>query len=349
MVSFSRIVCGLAEVMHNLTIAGPIGRNEKLKRGVTSIVNGIQVLEDRLPTWVNFISDKTLSIPVGKCVASEYENFMAILNFLGQTKRFGMHTTTLTYPGLGHKLPHSIVSLATICLSRSKVLPWVSACNLKVLEDLLHETIPTTSTYNDLVTSVFYSQSPSAASSSSLKAFKMGMQTQASALRIHNFLILEASLWACALRCVEHTEREGKLIFSHSSRDAEGLRTELIGLVDDAERRCFGVGSGFTGEQKLVEPHLSPKNGSFILTRVQCSSGTEGINGDLDRKWEWEEFVGCWVRKRDLSSSATKTKRNALKVVRQLFFAKYGRAHRRKIPQGLDEAARLWGGFSAPQ
>jgi len=87
------------------------------------------------------------------------------------------------------------------------------------------------------------------------------LKVYAGCLRANNLPLLEASLWACALRFVETST---DLLGTCGSLSEVSLyREELMSLVEEAERRCFGSSAC------LQAAHLG---------------------------WEWEESMGCWLQ-----------------------------------------------------
>ncbi|GLB37257.1 hypothetical protein LshimejAT787_0403080 [Lyophyllum shimeji] len=106
------------------------------------------------------------------------------------------------------------------------------------------------------------------------------MESLAATLRAAGLLHLEVSLWECALRHIELPTHERTLAASNSIADIQSYRRRLIGLVDDAEDRCYG--------RPVIN---SPRSG--------LSSGA----------WEWEPFVGCWIPKTEAPASVRKKRR----------------------------------------
>ncbi|KAJ7188479.1 hypothetical protein C8R46DRAFT_1054828 [Mycena filopes] len=146
----------------------------------------------------------------------------------------------------------SIIEFLEQC-RRSGPLAATVACwathSLTLLPD--GEIHPTVMTYSYLVERSFGLEQISLGK---LPDIKVTLRAYASCLRAKGLLLLEASLWTY-------------LPVPCGSRQAVALyREELMDLVDDAERRCFG-------------------------RELQGSSPYQALRP----RWKWEESLGCWA------------------------------------------------------
>ncbi|KAJ7647504.1 hypothetical protein FB45DRAFT_893610 [Roridomyces roridus] len=112
---------------------------------------------------------------------------------------------------------------------------------------LLEDVSPTVTTYDLLIKASFGIERELDS--------KAILQAYSARLRAENLLLLESSMWACALRFVDTS-----MDVDCCKKDMRLYREELMDLVEDAERRCFGSG------------------------RQGCPDA-----------WRWEEIAGCWV------------------------------------------------------
>jgi hypothetical protein len=200
-------------------------------------------LADQLNRWLNYSS----SFP-------PFQDMAFVLDFLEQCHQSGVHQNT------SESLAATVACWATHYLS--VVTPSVDthASIYRLLKDIS----PTVTMYNLLVEQSFGIKQTTAVK---LQDSRVILRGYARCLRAKGLLLLEASLWACALRFVEtSTDLLGPC---GSRKEVRQYRGELMDLVDDAERRCFGSGVRSVGS--------SP-----------CQFG-----------WEWEETMRCWVQ-RDL-------------------------------------------------
>ncbi|KAJ7782868.1 hypothetical protein B0H16DRAFT_1494687 [Mycena metata] len=179
------------------------------------------------------------------------EHWPWIFEFLEQCRQSGVHRN------IADPLAATVACWATHYLSITA--PADDTC----LHQLLKEISPTVTMYNHLIEKSFGIRQTTPPK---LEEIRDILQAYACCLRAKGLLLLEASLWACALR---FTETSKDLLGPCVSREKIArYREELMDLVDDAERRCFGrLGS-------------SP-----------CQA--------LRPRWEWEKSLGCWAE-RDL-------------------------------------------------
>ncbi|KAK0213022.1 hypothetical protein DFS33DRAFT_90051 [Desarmillaria ectypa] len=152
---------------------------------------------------------------------------------------------------------------AVACVG-TQLLPKCKNSHRHPLLAYLRKVVPLPSTYGVLVERIFVS-------SANFRHTKAQLQEYSTALRAHNLCQLHASILSCIL-C--HVDR---LLGSPCIEKAEAMayQQELIELVDDAEKRCFGTED--SGDSQFV----------------------------------WEPIVGCWIRSScDLPPPRKRLKRN---------------------------------------
>ncbi|KAG2355336.1 hypothetical protein BDR07DRAFT_1426489 [Suillus spraguei] len=137
-----------------------------------------------------------------------------------------------------------------------------------ILLDLLREVSPIPGTFTRLVEHIYRG---------SAQDFMISLQQFSSALQTHKLLQLDASLWACALRVFESTPKG-------TSKEIQRFKLLLIEGVDEAERRLFGAGL----------PDSSP---AVRLPGQSKKRSRDTHHRRPSGEWEWEEMVGCWIRK----------------------------------------------------
>lgn len=210
-------------------------------------------LVDQLNKWLNYSS----SLPPSQD---------STLEFLDQCRLSGVHRNT------SEPLAATVVCWATHCL------PTATPSAAPSLHRLLKDISPTVPMYNLLVEKSFgVNQMPPV----KLEDSRAILQVYAECLRANNLLLLEASLWACALR---FTETSSDLLGACALRSEINLyREELIVLVDDAERRCFQAPeSGWEWEEWMgcwVQRDLPPaKKAKHRHELQQSASGRHGCD-----------------------------------------------------------------------
>ena len=244
-------------------------------------------LEGRLVAWIQTASRYAFNASGKTLIDSEAERCSIVLRFLSEAQEVGLHRQSSIETRDESYLPHALVTLATLCLSRTASLLSVLSYEVEILVNILRQAIPTTRLYDNLIASALGRISRNA-SHSQVQDLRHILQKHASSLRAHRLFQLEASLWACALRYVEDLDEERAAFLHANHRQLENLRGELMVWVEEAERRCFGF----------------EKNGVLPL-----SSQSDDPDGqDSEPEWVWEEFVGCWVRKTQISPTATRVK-----------------------------------------
>ncbi len=235
-------------------------------------------------------------------------------------------------------LSNAIICLSTTCLS-SPLHASIPEYDKRELLALLHDSRPNGDTYNTLVALAFPGSSHSSDELSGIRMLPPALYSAMSILHAHaTFLrkkqcfLLEASLWSNALSCLEtlcpefndhhRTADHGLDLPPNTPKsrnvyadELENLRVEIIGLVDTAERRCFG-------DEKA--------SGVSFSCTPRKRQGVHGKEGE----WRWEEMIGCWILKTPATAPAQKVrKRQPQGEDEEQAFVK-----RKRIGQGQDGA-----------
>lgn len=224
----------------------------------------IVAIRHRLHDWMNRLFTVTASTSAALADESRHLDIDCIVMLLDRCRSYGMHTLRLgTSPQSSQEeLPDAITILATH-LHVTHSLADYDSCLLH----LLREVSPIPTTFTRLVEHMHRG---------SAQEFMASLRQFSSALQIHKLLQLDASLWACALRVFENTPKG-------TSKEIQKFKLLLIDGVDEAELRLFGAGP----------PDSSPA--------VRLPGQSKRSRGAHHRKpsgeWEWEEMVGCWIRK----------------------------------------------------
>ena len=182
-------------------------------------------------------------------------------------------------------LQGSIVCLATYWLSS----PFILNSQKDRIVKKLKEITPRSSTYVTLATKSL--------AKSSLSFGQNKLRSFAMTLRLQDLLRLESSLWACALRHIECLASEHPFGSSNGMDEIRAYRDRLIELVDDAEQRCFGVGS------------RSPETGQSSSGHAEVNNATVSTVSGSSCEWQWEATIGCWVRRDNGHRSQRKKRR----------------------------------------
>lgn len=230
-------------------------------------------LHNQLYKWVTLVVNQfPFATNSGVVLHLTAEDSDAILGFL-----ITCLTSSLAFKAIHNgdtslgDLQGAIISLTTHWLTGP--FPSVYPSDLAFVVDRLGVVTPQTSTYDTLMQGLF-----------SDLDFHNGLQALfgiAEALKSHKLLCLEASMWSCALRHIELPENERHFITIHSADSFNQYRHQLIDIVEDAERRCFG--------QSVLSLTLTPnKNRKRTGTVV---SGEASVN----HGWKWEAMVGSWI------------------------------------------------------
>ncbi|KAJ7287355.1 hypothetical protein C8J57DRAFT_1495810 [Mycena rebaudengoi] len=203
-------------------------------------------LADHLNSWLSY----SISF-----YPSNSLNWPSIFEFLERCREHRLHRNA-------DSLAATVVCWATHCLSAPMDFPGHGA--RRCIVSLLNDVSPTVSTYSLLVEQGLGTNQTSVAK---LSHCMDALRGHASSLRAEKLLLLEASLWACALRCVEGAT--SLLGHRNTQKEVQDCKEELMRAVEEAESRCFGS-----------QP-------SSVESMDSCR--TPGP------RWKWEEIPGCWV------------------------------------------------------
>lgn len=219
----------------------------------------------RLHDWMNRLFAVTASSSATLTDESCRPNIDSIIMLLDRCRSYGMHTMRLdaSPQPSQDELPDAITVLAAH-LHFKYSLEDYDLCLL----DLLREVSPIPATFTRLVQHMYRG---------SAQDFMTSLQKSSLALQTHKLLQLDASLWACALRVFESAPKG-------TSKEIQRFKLLLIEAVDEAERRLFGTGL----------PDSSPA----VRLPGQSKKRSRGAHHRRPSgEWEWEEMVGCWIRK----------------------------------------------------
>lgn len=265
--SFVHVAAGLVDtISHNAGGAYAMGGKGKSRESA-----GVDKMRDRLNKWLACMHD-------GEWRNLEYcsevpADMYTVTEFLRQARWSELHILRTKMGCTISEIPDSIICLTTYCLAM--IAPQSSnKADYRDLIELLSETKPITSTFDDLVRSVLNDEDDFLSLPQGWHEDVMRkLHLYSAPLRSNLLLKLEASLWACALRYVECNYFLG---LSYRE-EADVLKKQLIEAVDEAEMRCFG--SKALGQTPAVQAY----------------------NRDLGQspggEWEWEEMVGGWIRR----------------------------------------------------
>ncbi|KAG1851662.1 hypothetical protein F4604DRAFT_1592334 [Suillus subluteus] len=255
--SFVTLLDSLAETIHD---HHPVRSGKGKEKETLDIV----AIRHRLHDWMNRLFAVTAS--TSAALADEYRrpDVDFIIMLLNRCRSYGMHTLRLgaSPQASQDELPDAITILATH-LHITCSLADYDPCLL----DLLREVSPIPTTFTRLVEHMYRG---------SAQDFMTSLQQSSSTLQTRKLLQLDASLWACALRVFESTPKG-------TSQEIQRFKLLLIDGVDDAERRLFGAGP----PDSSPAVRLPGQNKRSRSTHHRRPSG----------EWEWEEMVGCWIRK----------------------------------------------------
>ena len=225
----------------------------------------------RLREWLDIVCDHCITAENSGESSSETSD--AVYAFLELSLSSGLHHNVCTVEDAD--IPHvdlqgAIVCLATYCLL-SFFIPNLRADSIA---NRLREITPRSSTFATLITKTF--------ATLSLDRGQSKLQSIAVILRLHDLPLLEASMWACALRQTELSTPKSLFGSGNGITEIRQYRDRLIDLVDEAEHRCFGV------DALLPDPRHKP---SGYAKGDALGSTTSHLNC----KWEWEAMLRCWV------------------------------------------------------
>ncbi|KAG0704659.1 hypothetical protein DFH29DRAFT_801421, partial [Suillus ampliporus] len=255
--SFITLLDSLVETVHNYRPVCPSGKGKEKESPE------IVVIYDRLHDWMNRLF-AVISGASGALTDSRCPDIDSIVMLLSRCRSYGMHTLRLgaSPEPSQDALPDAITILATHLYVTYSLADYDSH-----LLHLLREVSPIPTTFAPLVEHMHRS---------SAQDFISSLQQSSSTLQNHNLFRLDASLWACALRVFESTPKG-------TSKEMQRIKFLLIDGVDEAERRLFGAGP----------PNSSPA----VRLPGQSNRSRHAHHRRPSGEWEWEEMVGCWIRK----------------------------------------------------
>ncbi|KAH7920928.1 hypothetical protein BV22DRAFT_1020341 [Leucogyrophana mollusca] len=262
--SFVPMVNGLADAIAAIERGQLKGKAKNTQTVDTS------ALKQQLADWINILIDHMFD-ENGKTQDTTYTQYLDIDTSVALLERCcaaKWHVMRIGPTGSDTGLSDVLTTLATCLFLTYRGTPE----KIHLIENLLKETRPNTTTFAKLVACMIPTQlgiSPR----ESAERFMIQLQAYSSVLRHAGLRSLEASLWACALRHFETTIDTNQV-------GMETYRQMLTEGVDDAERRCFGSDMPDGSPSQLTQSQLRSH-------RRQRPSG----------EWEWEEMVGCWIRK----------------------------------------------------
>lgn len=275
-VSFVHIVTGLACALRNKAGADTLKR----VKGTTRNTLNNTIERDRLNKWVVAMLNHLWSNEDVSCLdvlprtAEQLNELQGIIEFLGQARMHGLHLVRAESDMAESKLPGSIVCLAVCCLAAIS-LDFGHA--VRDLVNLLSESTPITTTFDGLVALIFSDGDVTRSRQHWNLDVMRQLRKQAALLRSHSLLKLEASLWACALRYMERDNCSRWAVRD----ELDEMKRQIIDAVDEAEKRCFG---------SAVTDSCTSKPSKRYHEEERHLGG----------EWEWEEMVGCWIRRSPL-------------------------------------------------
>ncbi|KAF8836428.1 hypothetical protein BDN67DRAFT_332895 [Paxillus ammoniavirescens] len=269
--SFISIIHALVQNFWNVSGTSPDASPQD--RGNAHVV----LLKDQLFEWMTSLfdiiflqHDPTLGSP-----KNPLSNVCAVIDVLDDCRAAQLHCFRVSPAGSQFDLPDIITVLATHIYVTSET----SLDNADRLLDILGGAGPVPTTFNKLMTYLCQPQMAQTFESFSGN-FLSEIQVYSSALRSQKLFGLDASLWACALR---HFETSITSSQPGNSTLVSKYRRQLIDTVDAAERKCFGGGT-------LDSSPSVPVSAQSQRTKRMHRKRPSG-------HWEWEEMVGCWIRK----------------------------------------------------
>lgn len=216
------------------------------------------VLRDHLRDWMNRLFVVTAGASAILADRSCCPSIDSIILLLHRCRSYGLHTLRLS--ASSQPLQDALPDAITTLAAHLHVID-------PRLLHLLREVSPIPTTFSQLVEHMHQNTA---------QVFMTSLQQFSSALQIHNLLQLDASLWACALRVFESAPKG-------TSKETERIKLLLIDAVDEAERRLFGAGPSDSSPAVRLPGQNKRSRGAHY----RRPSG----------EWEWEEMVGCWIRK----------------------------------------------------
>lgn len=250
-----------------------VGRSTKRKRKERPCED--ISLRARLSKWIDIASEHIFQLTEPTFDGSEIESFSAVIKLFGciRAQKMHIHVPKDNVSMTDDKLQDAILCLATNCMFAPRSL---SDPFLPFLLGFLEETRPTASTFSSMVAQIFEHAIRPIPSIARFEDCKRALEKKAAVLKSHGLLRLEAAVWQCAPRHIDLLEKE-RLVFVNVGYKVavRRYRLELIDRADEVSRVCF---------ESVTGPEI------------------------LEKEWEWEEMVGCWVRKTALSGPPIKKK-----------------------------------------
>ncbi|KAG1812631.1 uncharacterized protein BJ212DRAFT_1483232 [Suillus subaureus] len=255
--SFVTLLDSLVETIH---YHYPVRSGKGKEKETLDIV----AIRCRLHDWMSRLFAVTASTSAALADESRCPDINSIILLLHRCRNYGMHTLRLgaSPQPSQDELPDAITILATHLHITCSLADYDSS-----LLDLLRDVSPIPTTLTRLIEHMYRG---------SAQDFMTSLQQSSSALQTHKLLQLDASLWACALRVFESTPKG-------TSKEIQRFKFLLIDGVDEAERRLFGTGL----------PDSSPA----VRLPGQSKRSRSAHHRRPSGEWEWEEMVGCWIRK----------------------------------------------------
>ncbi|KAH7915233.1 hypothetical protein BJ138DRAFT_1055388 [Hygrophoropsis aurantiaca] len=260
--SFVSIVDGLAEAI------AIVERRQSKGKGRISETYDVTNSKQRLSEWLGKLLDQLMS---GNDVTSSKSQILcrdidSITLLLDRCHAAGWQ---ITNPNEASDLSDVIMAIATYIFAG----PYGPSTQTPCLKGLLKDSYPNTTTFTKLVARTLSARSE-VFSQHSTEELVTRLHDYSSVLQREGLHSLDASLWACTLRFFETT------VDTKEDPVLEFYRHILIDGVEAAERRCFGPGRA----------DISPLQSTLRKSNTHQRQRPSG-------EWEWEEMVGCWIRK----------------------------------------------------
>ncbi|KIK81245.1 hypothetical protein PAXRUDRAFT_832985 [Paxillus rubicundulus Ve08.2h10] len=269
--SFISIIQALVQNFWNISGSSPDASPQE--RGNAHVL----LLRDRLFEWVSSLFDMLFfqNDPTLRSSQNTLPNVCAIIDVLDDCRAAQLHSSRVLPAGSQFDLPNIITALTT----HIYVISETSLHNADRLLAVLDGASPVPATFNKLMTYLCRLQIAQTFESFS-GSFLSEVQVYSSALRSQKLLGLDASLWACALH---HFETFIASSQTGNTALVSKYKRQLMDIVDAVERKCFGGG---TLDSSPSVPVSARSQRAKRMHRRRPSG-----------HWEWEEMVGCWIRK----------------------------------------------------
>ncbi|KIJ67593.1 hypothetical protein HYDPIDRAFT_166133 [Hydnomerulius pinastri MD-312] len=265
--SFISIAGALAKSFWDITGSSPGADPED--GGNTHVI----LLRDHLSEWITSVFDALVVLLETPLSTGSEVRTCAVVDILDNCRLSQLHAIRGPPNSSQIDLPDIITVLAT----RLYITLDASSINASRLVAILEGATPIPATFTKLIQCLYQ---PTMSLGASVETLLSQLALYSSALRSQKLFRLDASLWACALR---HFETAIATSQHGNSALVTKYKGRLMDAVDAAERRCFG------GDM----PDSSPS--------VPLTAHSKRVKGMHRRKpsghWEWEEMVGCWIRK----------------------------------------------------